>query len=424
MDIKNFKNSLETKIDYEILFEKTGMGMAILESDGTLSLVNKKLAQLLKTDVSVMIKSSFFDWVSDIDKKTMEGYHTKRLKGHDDIPESYEFRLMCQDGSTSWALINLTFFKDTGRTLLSVLDINKLKQTEQELKEAISSQNAILLALPDLMFELDSNGVYLNIWTNNPQELAATKKELLGHTVGEMLADDASKQVMIAIQDANEKGYSLGRQIHIQTHEGKLWFELSISIKHNENSANTFIVLSRNITDRKNLEIELLHLSHHDPLTNLYNRRVLEERLSKDIQRASRYKVSLSICMLDIDYFKNINDTYGHSIGDMVLKKLSRMIEDALRTTDYTARYGGEEFLIVLADTSLSSTEEFAERLRKQVEEMTIELENKEIIKITVSIGISTFTQERASLDTLISSADLAMYQAKESGRNCIIATK
>ena len=247
---------------------------------------------------------------------------------------------------------------------------------------------------------------------------------ILGHTVAQMLPNDAAKQVMIAIRDAEKKGHSLGRQIHIQTPEGRQWFELSISIKHNEDTADTFIVLSRNITDRKKLETDLLHLSKHDPLTNLYNRRVLEERLSKDIQRASRYKVALSICMLDIDYFKKVNDTYGHQIGDMVLKQLSSLIKSALRTTDYTARYGGEEFLIILPDTPLSSAKEFAQRLRKQVEKMPIELEDKKIINITVSIGLSAFIQETSSLDALINSADLAMYQAKKSGRNCIRSTK
>ncbi|MEA3371217.1 MAG: diguanylate cyclase [Campylobacterota bacterium] len=422
MSVKNLTDTLETETDYKTLFEKSAMGMAIIEADNTISLANKRVAQLLKTDLPTILKSSLCDWISDVDKERLKEYRKQVAQQSENTPENYEFRLVCQDKSINWALVNLTLFQDSGKILLSVLNISKLKETEKKLKEAISSQNAIFLAVPDLMFELDSHGVYLNIWANNPEELAATKEQLLGHTVAQMLPNEAAKQVMVAIRDTKEKGHSFGRQIHIQTPHGKQWFELSISLKHNEDTADTFIVLSRNISDRKELETELIHLSRHDALTGLYNRRVLEDRLTKDIQRASRYSVPLSICMLDIDHFKGVNDTYGHQVGDRVLKRLAKLLEELLRTTDYTARYGGEEFLVVLPDTDLSSAKEFAKRLRIKVEEMQIELENAEPFQITVSIGVSTFGKEASSLDKIIDLADSAMYLAKRSGRNRVIS--
>jgi len=298
---------------------------------------------------------------------------------------------------------------------------NKLKYAEQKALKAISSQKAILAAIPDLMFEVSLDGKYIDIWASNPQELAATKKELLGHTVREKLPDEVAQKVMHAIEETNDKGSSFGQEIYLDTPNGSLWFELSVSIKNNENSPPTFIALSRNITDRKEMELKLVQLSNYDSLTNLYNRRVLEERLIQDIKRANRYKHSLSICMLDIDYFKNINDTYGHQEGDEVLIEISKLITSTLRDIDYCGRYGGEEFVIVLPNTSISKTKEFAERLRLKVQNKVFISDDKENFNITISIGISEISEKNNSLENLIKLADLAMYQAKDRGRNCIV---
>jgi len=297
---------------------------------------------------------------------------------------------------------------------------DKLKFTEIKLQEVISSQEAVFAAIPDLMFELDLDGRYINIWANNPQELAATEKELLGNTVFEKLPQSAAQEVIDAIQEATDIGSSFGRQIYIDTPDGGLWFELSVSIKNNETIDNTYIVLSRNITDRKKLEIKLLKLSNYDSLTNLYNRRVFEEKLALEIIRANRYKHSLSLCMLDIDYFKNVNDSYGHQKGDEVLMEVSKLIKSTLRDIDFCGRYGGEEFVIVLPETSSSEAKEFAERLRSKISNEVFILDNKEKFNITISAGISEISEKSNSLESLIKLADLAMYHAKNSGRNCI----
>ena len=153
-----------------------------------------------------------------------------------------------------------------------MIQSDKLQQTQYKLQEAINSQNAVFSAIPDLMFELDINGRYINIWASNPQELAASKKELLGYTVSEKLPDDAGKEVMNAITEARDTGNSFGRQIYIDTLSGKLWFELSVSKKDNIGLSNTFIIISRNITDRKLNEEKLEQLSERLTLALLGNK--------------------------------------------------------------------------------------------------------------------------------------------------------
>ncbi len=334
-----------------------------------------------------------------------------------------ELPLQHKNGSTVFVYSSHVMIKDTTdnpEMFCIDIDISELKQTEQELKEALASKEAIFSAMPDLMFELDANGYYHNIWANNPQELAASKKQLLGRTVSEMLPPEAANQVMLALKESDKEGNSFGQQIEIDTPDGKLWFELSASLKDSDDSINHYIMISRNITDRKKLEKELEHLSNHDALTGLYNRRMLEKLLNRDIQRANRYKHSLSLFMLDIDNFKTINDKKGHAVGDFVLEKISKVMMEVIRDTDYVVRYGGEEFIIILPETPLDKAEALAERLRNKIEETLIKPPNEEQFSITVSIGISCFTDKINSFDKLVSSADFAMYIAKDSGRNCV----
>ena len=154
-----------------------------------------------------------------------------------------------------------------------------------------------------------------------------------------------------------------------------------------------------------------------DPLTGVYNRRFFMDSCQKNIALAKRKKEPLSILMIDIDHFKQINDTYGHAIGDEVIQKLSSIMQESQRKSDVIARYGGEEFLILLPDTPYERAKEVAQKLRKKVEESFVETHNGKKVRFSVSIGVATIHKED-SYETLMHNADKALYQAKESGRN------
>lgn len=176
------------------------------------------------------------------------------------------------------------------------------------------------------------------------------------------------------------------------------------------------------ITNRKHMEDELKHMATHDSLTGLYNRNMLEQRLNDEIHRAFRYNHALSVFMLDIDHFKSINDTYGHRIGDIVLRSIAKVLESSIRNADYVARYGGEEFVIVLPETALTKAEELAERLRNQIAKYPLQTEDDKEINLTASIGISTFPEHGQSCQDLLEVADSSMYAAKKAGRNQVKA--
>jgi len=175
--------------------------------------------------------------------------------------------------------------------------------------------------------------------------------------------------------------------------------------------------------NRANVYAEILKHATLDALTNFYNRRQLEERVKQEVSSAKRQNKPLCAIMCDIDYFKSVNDTYGHAAGDYVLKTVSRVIKKHLRDYDIAGRYGGEEFVILLPYTNIKSAEMVANRLRSAVEyeKMDISKINSEVNENNISVTISLGVRELSENDTpesLIQNADKALYKAKEDGRN------
>ena len=157
-----------------------------------------------------------------------------------------------------------------------------------------------------------------------------------------------------------------------------------------------------------------------DELTKCYNRRYINEKLPIDIESAKSNKLPLSIAMIDIDYFKLINDKYGHLIGDLVLKDITNIIKNNIRRkNDCIARYGGEEFLILFNDTSKEEAYNLSNKIKSILEKSILKYDDIEI-KITISVGIATLTSEVNDMDKLLRIADENLYKAKESGRNFI----
>ncbi len=156
----------------------------------------------------------------------------------------------------------------------------------------------------------------------------------------------------------------------------------------------------------------------YDSLTNLYNRRYFEERLTGETQRAFYGGTSLSLIMIDIDHFKKINDTFGHTEGDKVLQEIASLLKNSVRKKDTVARYGGEEFVLILPEAGLEEATMIAERIRRLVEQTPLTI-GKVQMNITVSLGISNFPTHRAkSKEELVKMADQALYEAKRAGRN------
>lgn len=165
---------------------------------------------------------------------------------------------------------------------------------------------------------------------------------------------------------------------------------------------------------------KLYELATKDGLTKLYIHRHFRTLLEAEVTRATRYKHVVSLLMMDIDNFKHVNDTYGHLIGDRVLKEIAVTIKNTCRNIDVPARYGGEEFTVILPETAAKDATIIAERLRKNIEKIEIPIDDKVTLKATVSIGISEYPSSATDSENLIKTADDALYKAKNDGKNCI----
>lgn len=160
-------------------------------------------------------------------------------------------------------------------------------------------------------------------------------------------------------------------------------------------------------------------LAYTDALTGVFNRRYFDQRFSREILRAKRYSRSLSVLMIDIDFFKNYNDTYGHLMGDRVLQKVASVLEEKLRRADILCRYGGEEFVVILPEINLENATIVAEKLRKAIMANT-HLDESQMQKtnLTVSVGVASLPENSNDEEVILGLADKALYNAKESGRN------
>lgn len=176
--------------------------------------------------------------------------------------------------------------------------------------------------------------------------------------------------------------------------------------------------LTQRMLDYRQLKEHLYKLSIKDPLTGLYNRRYLEDEVEKEIERCQRYKLNLGVIMIDIDHFKEINDTFGHDSGDFVLKIIGNLLISNIRKSDLACRYGGEEFTVILIEQNLVETKNKAENLRKLIESQKIVYQEQCFLKITASFGVANYPQDGLTLSSLLRAGDVALYYSKHHGRN------
>lgn len=172
------------------------------------------------------------------------------------------------------------------------------------------------------------------------------------------------------------------------------------------------------------LEDKRIHLASYDSLTNLWNRNKIFEFLEEELERSTRENQQTGILMVDIDNFKQVNDTYGHYIGDVVLEEVAARLKDSLRLYDKIGRYGGDEILIVLPNCNQNKIAQIAERLRQTVCQKKIKTDSGNL-RITVSLGgASTQTLSKLTLENLLQASDSALYLAKKHGRNCAVVAE
>jgi diguanylate cyclase (GGDEF)-like protein/PAS domain S-box-containing protein len=231
----------------------------------------------------------------------------------------------------------------------------------------------------------------------------AILEEIGAETMGKISQQRRTRQLHCRRKDGNE--FTASAQILRLAHAGAIYYA----------------AIFRDISQSKKTEEELLRLAATDPLTGAYNRREFSLMVEREALRSHRYHHALSLIMFDLDLFKKLNDSYGHTAGDKALQRFTTLCTNTLRNVDIFGRWGGEEFVALLPETDIEGASIIAERLRKVVGESVLTY-NEHKITFTVSIGIAQFKDGETTIEGPLSRADSAVYDAKKAGRNRISA--
>jgi diguanylate cyclase (GGDEF)-like protein len=274
---------------------------------------------------------------------------------------------------------------------------------------------ALLRAIPDLIFRLGADGTVLDLVAGQEYGAIPSNQNLAGRKLAEVMPDVAAAEALRNAEEARKTGevrmfeYTLDSGPEPRSFEGRV-----VSIPDGES-----LFIARDITDRKKAEVRLAYMAYHDPLTGLPNRVTFGDRLVRDLARARRRKEVVGVVLLDLDRFKEVNDTLGHAAGDRLLVAVAERLQGFVRETDTLARMSGDEFCVILTDQSDEGAAiEAAQRLHNAFA-APFPFDGQEM-RVTASLGISMFPFNGDTPETLVKNADIAMFRAKAQGRDTL----
>jgi diguanylate cyclase (GGDEF)-like protein/PAS domain S-box-containing protein len=299
-------------------------------------------------------------------------------------------------------------------------DITSQKQAEDALRESKEKYKSIIENIEDgyLELTLDWTPLFFNhVWLNM---IGYSQDEFTAMNVRHLMNEEAVDQLSQIFQEVYETGQAF-RGIELQVKrkdDTEITIEMFVSLILDTKGARAGIRnVIRDVTERRREEEVIRRLAYHDPLTGLPNRLLYRDRLIMAITRAKRHQQHLAIIMMDLDKFKDINDTLGHYMGDRLLQGVGERLTGLLRKVDTVARVGGDEFLLLLPEIKkIEDTARIAQKIIDAFQKPFL-IDGHEI-HITTSIGISSYPDDANDADTLVMNADTAMYRAKDTGRN------
>ncbi len=377
----------------------------------------------------------FFNSINDPDRKQIKEAVERSIQSIK--PLSQHCLINCPDGSRKYILNKAEPLFDERKTPVLMLgvvqDITQLKEAEYRLitlSQAVEQSGSTILIT-------DLNGVIEFVNPAFTHVTGYTPEEAVGKPTRILKSGMHPPEFYKDLWDTIIRGETWKGQIINKKKDGELYWEsATISpVMGRDGKITHYSAVKEDITSRKKAEKlleetqkrlekaneKLKTLVTSDGLTRIANRRKFDEYLDQEWQRCKRAKVSLSLLMCDIDYFKHYNDTYGHQAGDLCLKRIAQAMEKTVvRPMDLVARYGGEEFAVILSDTGLMGACHVARRIQEVVKNLNIAHSDSSVgTHVTLSIGItSLIPDEDLSMDLLIKTADEALYQAKRKGRN------
>ncbi len=290
----------------------------------------------------------------------------------------------------------------------------EMNQMLERLEHSEARDRAILQSMRDGYFEMDVDGVILTVNPALCQLLGQTRETLIGHPYYELLGEDDLARARQPFQRAMQSGAGKTFAIPLPRADGSLgYFEATVSLIHDlQGELRGYRGIVRDVSDQIAYQQQLLEMAYRDPLTGLGNRKAFDEQLGQALLRAGSGGSELALLYLDLDRFKEVNDRFGHDIGDALLRTVAERVRSTLRQPDKAYRLGGDEFAVLLEDSQENNPQRLAERLLAALVQ-PIALNGERIDFVTPSIGIALYPRHAGDAEGLVRAADSAMYEAK-----------
>ncbi|HXG59000.1 MAG TPA: EAL domain-containing protein [Thermoanaerobaculia bacterium] len=402
---------------HRLLFERNLAGVYRNTLDGRMLECNESLARMLGFDSrEELMKLRASDLYFDPAERTRFVEEVLRQRSISGI----EVQLRRRDGRPVWLLESVHLVDGCdGEEILegTVIDITARKEAETALRESEALYRLLAENSTDLISRTSARGRILYASPAIRSILGYEPAETVGRHILEFIHEDDHVIIRRSMVSVRRSGSATFSYRALRRDGRAVWLETTSRAVRGEGGASEIVSVSRDISERKRAEEQIEYQAYHDALTGLPNRLLFRDRLTVALAHARRAGRPLAVMFLDLDSFKVVNDTLGHSIGDELLKITADRLRDVLREEDTIARMGGDEFTVLLSN--LSSSEFAAAIAQKLLESVArpMAVEGHELF-ITTSIGIALFPADGDTAEALLKSADNAMYRAKEAGRN------
>jgi diguanylate cyclase (GGDEF)-like protein/PAS domain S-box-containing protein len=403
----------ESEEKYRTLVEKVNESILILQ-EGNFVFVNHKAYELMGMMEESLIGKSFLDFVWPEDREIVRANYIKRIAGEIGGEGAYDFRIIGRENRPIWVFMSVVLIQYRGKpaTLAMVTNITERKKIDEKLKQ----QTEAIEATVDGVAILNKNEEYIYLNKAHASIYGyADPREMIGKPWSILYDLDELQRFKNDIMPRlKENGHWQGEAIGMKKDGNKFFQDISLTVLID----GELICIVRDITQRKNRENEILHLSYHDKLTGIYNRRFVEEEI---IRLNTKRQLPMSIIMGDLNSLKLTNDTFGHSMGDKILKESAELLKKICRSEDILARWGGDEFVMILPKTSVTGSEKIVQRIKNECTKSIIQN-----IPLSLSIGTATKTDEDQDINKVIIEAENNMYKnklaQKESNASSIIS--
>ncbi len=417
---------------FRALLEAAPDAMVIVDWHGHIQLVNAQAERIFGWPREELIGQN----VGELIPERFRSRHRDHLKGylHDANPRGMGSGLELfgrrQDGSEFPVEISLGPLQTDQGMLVSaaIRDISERRRAEAALRDAEEQFRTAFEEAPVGMALVGLDGGLLQVNRALCDIVGRSRAELEASTASAIThpgdaSEDAQEMGRLVAGDG-ERYRAERRLIHAS---GQLVpVDMSVAVVHDAGGAPRHLLAQVNdMTERKRFEGQLQYLADHDPLTGTFNRRRFEEELDRELARVARYEGGGAVLAIDLDHFKYVNDTLGHSAGDKLITSVGRMFRERLRSTDTLARLGGDEFAVILPQTTQEDAMSVAEGLLAGLHEHVRAgpgLKDGQPRRVTASIGLAPFDANGATAEEKLVEADIAMYDAKEAGRDCVRA--